>query len=47
MLKHLDVGTQLILAYKASVSPGAMDSQLGAMRTSPQRIEQSLLPRSH
>ncbi len=37
----------VIMSYKASVSLGAMDSQLGAMSTSLQRIEQSLLPRSH
>jgi hypothetical protein len=37
----------VIMSYKASVSLGAMDSQLGAMRTSLQPIEQSLLPRSH
>jgi hypothetical protein len=37
----------VIMSYKASVSLSAMDSQLDAMRTSLQRIEQSLLPRSH
>ena len=37
----------VIMSYKASVSLSAMDSQLGAMRTSLQRIEQSLLSHPH